>query len=359
MKKITIFCAPGFKKKSGYYFRCLRDAENFRLLGCEVEVYVFSLFSKVILDNESRAKSITLFSLFKNKIIKSNVFIGENISMVLPLILVKLFADKSAKYGFVYHGSLDELRYDKFGKFKYFIYKKFEIIADYFLDFVLLVSESFSKVLKDRNTLKNIEHFITPNLPDEKFFSALEQAKNNLVRDEERIIVTYVGNAQAWQNIDYIVILFHELTKRNKKFFFQILTLDVEIIKSKLKLVGISTDNYVILSVSNEDVPKYLISSDCLIVIRDINETNQVSCPTKAIEYIYSGSKLIVSDKLGDISSLVVKYNLGLVLTENKKFDFDYLEQEFIRLKNSPKNKVFIPEINKEEVQKIYESIIC
>jgi len=366
MKKVSIFCAPGFHKKTGYYFRCLRDAKNFEQCGYEVELFTFSLFRRQD-DSEVNAKGVNLFdTLLSNKVKRDGLFIGENISMVLPLLLLQFFSfTKKQKLGFVYHGSLDELRYDSNGLIKYYLYRLFENLADRKFDFVFLVSKAFSNLLVKQKRLQKIRHVITPNLPDESFIKGLNTYKNKLDSEDEndksssRITLTYLGNAQKWQNIDYVVELCKQLYAIDQKVLVQFITNEVAQISTKLLSAEAPPDSYSVFQVPNCDVPKYLVSSDCLIVIRDVNETNIVSCPTKAIEYIYSGSKLIVSETLGDISDLVLKYNLGIVLEKSKSNDFKSLYSSILNMKLQPKNTNVdrIIELDRKKLIKVYQEL--
>ncbi len=41
---------------------------------------------------------------------------------------------------------------------------------------------------------------------------------------------------------------------------------------------------------------------------------NKVACPTKAMEYLSSGTDLVISEGLGDITKTVLELNRGLVV---------------------------------------------
>ena len=48
--------------------------------------------------------------------------------------------------------------------------------------------------------------------------------------------------------------------------------------------------------------------------LRDENKINQVSCPTKILEYICSGNQIIISNGIGDLSEFIEKDNRGVVV---------------------------------------------
>lgn len=360
--KVIIYCAPGFFKKTGYFQRCHRDKDIFKSLGCEVEVCVFSPFK----NQEKRSdlgKDVKIIG-FKDlvTITKCNnevLHLAENISMTIPLFFVYLFSSFKSKYGFVYHGSLDELRYDKLGFLKYVVYKLFEKISDRYFDFVMLVSSEFSNTLKSKNILSNISHIISPNIPDENFLKKLEYVKKSTMPANNKYPqITYIGNSQKWQNIDYLIELLEGLYLINKPVHFNFITLDVEKIKTKLIDKKIPSDSYRVFSSTHNDIPKYLVESDFLIVIRDQTETNRVSCPTKAVEYLFSGTKLIVSENLGDISKLVENYDLGIIISEKEKYDFEMIASK-LDSHVGIKNKITrFSNFSYESLRKDYENLL-
>ena len=61
------------------------------------------------------------------------------------------------------------------------------------------------------------------------------------------------------------------------------------------------------------DVPKYLVSADYGLLLREATITNQVASPVKFAEYIACGLKVIVSNHLGDYSEYVKTFENGLL----------------------------------------------
>lgn len=353
MHKLVIFCAPGFLKKTGYYFRCLRDKANFEEVGYDVELVVFKPFNFAS-KAQPDIKIINVFTLLKYRK-NFHVYFAENISMIMPLLILKSFFRVKAKYGFVYHGSLHELKFDRFGYIKKRLYKYFEKYADNNLDFVFLISASFKRILNKERLFRDIPTYITPNLPDKKFVDNLKNSKRKQNHDE-KIILTYLGNTQAWQNIDYILQTFKKLSRLDKRLNLQLITSEPIKMGELVSKYSLEVDTFEVFTVKNEEVPYYLINSDCLLIVRDINDTNRASCPTKAIEYLMSGTKILVSEELGDISELVESYCLGYVIKEHEKEDIELIYNKILSFKGN-KNNPIVPELSVDKNISAYKSV--
>ena len=61
------------------------------------------------------------------------------------------------------------------------------------------------------------------------------------------------------------------------------------------------------------DVPKYLLTADYGLLLREETITNQVASPVKFAEYIACGLKVIISDHLGDYSKFVETFDYGIL----------------------------------------------
>ena len=97
--KAIFFVAPSYKLKTGYYFRVQRDKEQFKKEGYDVIIYDFL---KIF-------KNFNLRHFFEISL-KSEVLVAQNTSMIVPIMLFKLFKNISTKKTIlVLHGSLKEL----------------------------------------------------------------------------------------------------------------------------------------------------------------------------------------------------------------------------------------------------------
>ena len=234
----------------------------------------------------------------------------------------------------IYHGSLDDLKSFRFYTLKYFFYERIEKILIKRNVNVVFVSTNMERDYKLKYPENAKNFYTTPNIPSEKFISEIynyQESKNKINCNKK--VITYCGNAQDWQRVDVLMRFAKRLKETNDSYFFLFLTQEYDYF-SKLASSILVKGSYDIQTVDNEVVPLYLMSSDYLYLVRDFNETNLYSCPTKAVEYIYSQKPLIISEGIGDISNYVIKNNLGLVVPYASNIDIDIMVKDFVNFDN-------------------------
>jgi hypothetical protein len=89
-----------------------------------------------------------------------------------------------------------------------------------------------------------------------------------------------------------------------------ILTKDKNVFEAYLEKYNIEKSRYFIKDVLYSDVYKYLSSSDCAVLLRDINNVNKVASPTKFAEYISCNLPVYISHSIGDIDEINSKYKV-------------------------------------------------
>jgi glycosyltransferase involved in cell wall biosynthesis len=350
-KKAVIIVTKGFDLKTGYYFRVIRDKELYESLGFEVDI--IGINSKLVDKEFGKSYNFFCFYKFISKINSYDYIICENIgsssyiSFAHFLNLIK----KNIKLLLVYHGSLDELKCYKFGTLKILIYTLFEKYSISHYSGIIVVSKIFENIIKKKYPEKEIKIITIPNYPGTEFIKAIDKVK--LIENYEKLkdileiplnkkIFTFSGNTQVWQNLDFIINLYSNILLKDNNVFFIFLTTQIENMK---KIIGnrLPIKNYLIKKVENSVIPKYLIISDFLVVIRAEDKINEVACPTKAIEYILSDSPIIVSDSLGDITNIIKQTGNGVVVSQ-KENNKEIIEKIFKYNKDSEiKRNTIIP----------------
>ncbi|MGF1689586.1 glycosyltransferase [Photobacterium japonica] len=310
MYKSIILVAPGFYKKTGYFFRAIRDKNALEINGHEITVIGYKLFFFYDVDGRKIPYN-TVFSLLKN----SDYIISENIA---PSIFSLPF--KKKKRVMVVHGSLEDLQPFRFYHIKKFIYSFLLKYALKNYTSIISVSNAMNDYLNGL-TSSNIKNITTiPNLPDDIFLQNIQSARNSqnlfdsIGLDKERKYICYCGNSQKWQKIDFLLDVFSYIHKQDNKIDLVILTKDLETFDKEIRKREISAERIVLKTVENPEVPNFLVASNLLYLLRDDDEINNVACPTKAMEYLSSGTDIIVSKGLGDITSIVDSEDKGIVV---------------------------------------------
>lgn len=336
--KIIILVSKGYILKSGYYFRCIRDKELLENLGYVVDIV---LLSNSKFRGLHLSDSIPLYRIDKiaKLISQFNLVMCENIGVSTAVNLLSILNPFSQlKKMLVYHGSLAELKHDRLSPIKSALYKFNEWFSVKYFDGIVVVSDAFKDILvKEYGNVISKKIITVPNYPNDDFLKEISivkmKPKNDLKSElslkKDFDIFTYAGNIQPWQNLDYIIDIFYEIYQLENKSYFVFLSKYESEIHKKIN-DRIPQDNYKITFVENSQIPKYLVASDYLIVIRKQDMINKVACPTKAIEYILSDTKIITSQNLGDISNYVTKSGKGVVIdsTKNAKINAEVIIKE-------------------------------
>ncbi len=139
---------------------------------------------------------------------------------------------------------------------------------------------------------------------------SIKQARNEIGFSENDVVFIYSGSVAGWQSFDLL-----------KDFMVPVLKAD-----ANNKLMFLSDIDENILSLKNQfpdqvscqklkanEVPKYLLSGDYGLLIREESVTNKVASPVKFAEYIVCGLKVIISNHLGDYSEFVENFSNGIL----------------------------------------------
>ena len=316
----SIVVSKGFFKKTGYYFRVKRAYQIIEESGRNPVILCYKSFQPEEFSNDANlAIRYLAFANFYTTMRRSRTLCFENIGIGVIGVLVHLFSSKQNKRSFIldYHGGLDDLSAFKYYKVKRFIYSIAEKYILNKFDKVIVVSNQFKVQLCEKYK-NNVADIITviPNFPDDKFIKNIEKSytRECMQISEQTKIFTYVGNAQKWQNLEYISKFIYEIQNNESNVLFLFLTGQMSEIEKTLIDNGVDMSKCVIKTVPNYEVPKYLKISNYLLMLRQVDMINKVACPTKAVEYMFSKTPIIISKGLGDISDIVVNSNSGFIV---------------------------------------------
>ncbi len=122
--------------------------------------------------------------------------------------------------------------------------------------------------------------------------------------EHDPLKAVYSGGIQKWQNIDRI----HDSIKANRnRYSFTVFTQDSEALRRDWSdLAGEGLD---IRTGTAEEIYKEYENCDFGYLLRDDNVVNNVSCPTKSIEYIrYGIIPIFLTDRIGDYPEYGLRY---------------------------------------------------
>lgn len=176
----------------------------------------------------------------------------------------------------------------------------------------LFVSEAHRE--KFQEIFRIHSHYsVIPGVADSNdfFFDApiREWTRRQLGIEEQTTVLVYSGKLdKPWQIPEEIFKVFKTIRSKGiSKFKFHLLILspDIEIAVSLQKRYSISDSECTILKSEYQDLKKYYNAADYGLLLREVNLINYVASPTKFAEYLLTGLPVIITEKLGDYSSIV------------------------------------------------------
>lgn len=171
-----------------------------------------------------------------------------------------------------------------------------------FADEIIFVSNNMKKYYNDTFSWRKKSYIIYNKIVNNISPSVKKEPRKDYVE------IVYSGSLSKWQHIDYIIKIFHNLS-RYKFLKFKILT------QNNLDLINHNIDNLTITSSTPNEIVNELSKSDIGIIIRDSNILNKVASPLKVGEYLSAGLPIILTPNIGDYSRLIIESKLGCIVT--------------------------------------------
>lgn len=187
-------------------------------------------------------------------------------------------------------------------------------------DQILCISSALKERLRERWGLEGKVIEVIPTCADPRLFGFDVQTRESTRRSlglDSRVVVVYSGSMYRWQLMDTVVEIARSLSEDLPHLHLLCLTPHLAEAASRLAN-GLPPDSYTLLHVRHAEMAGYLMAADLGILIREDHPLNQVACPTKFAEYIMCGLPVLMTERVGDLSVLVAKEKLGIVIKDPK-----------------------------------------
>lgn len=152
---------------------------------------------------------------------------------------------------------------------------------------------------------------------------------------EERVVMTYSGTLSKWQMFEEICDAFITLKKIEPGALFLILSPDSEEVKRKVLSKNISTNDFRIFNITNNQLGEYLILGDFGTLFREPLLLNRVAAPIKFAEYLGAGLPVLLTRGVGDTEEMCGNGQFGVVI-DPSGVDIETALKKIVSLTKSP-----------------------
>jgi glycosyltransferase involved in cell wall biosynthesis len=168
---------------------------------------------------------------------------------------------------------------------------------------------------------------VIPCCVDLARFDGVDESSRRSVRRElgveDRTVLAYVGSFGGWYLTDEMLQFLSTVREADPDLFVLILTQrQQEAAREKMRQAGFSGDDFVVKSVSPDDIPRYLSAADAGVSFIKRCYSKQASSPTKNAEYLAAGLPIIANAGVGDVDELIRDNSAGILIEELNKASY-------------------------------------
>lgn len=146
--------------------------------------------------------------------------------------------------------------------------------------------------------------------------SVKESVRKQLGIEKEDIIVSYLGSIGGWYLTDEMMQFCKSLSDANPKIrFLFICPHRHEVIAAAASKFGIPPSKFIVREGKRHEVPTLLSFSNYSLFFIKSSYSKMSSSPTKHGEIMAMGIPVITNSGVGDVDSVIEKYNSGIVLS--------------------------------------------
>jgi len=176
---------------------------------------------------------------------------------------------------------------------------------------------------------KHIPLQVIPCCADMDLFSLVNAREKKISREKLKLggnefVLSYLGSVGTWYMLDEMLKFFKQLKKHysDAKFLFVTPT-PRSIIDKKISELNLEQKDFIIVSVSRQQVPFMIRASDINISFIKPVYSKISSSPTKLGEVLSMGIPVICNSGVGDVEDIVKKADAGFVVQNFAEGDFE------------------------------------
>lgn len=143
--------------------------------------------------------------------------------------------------------------------------------------------------------------------------ASVAETRKELGFTPEELVFIYSGGLSRWQMFEETVRLFSEVARTDGSA--RLLVLCPEAALAERMLNGsIPRNKFVVRSVPQKDVSRYMAASDCGFLLREDNVVNNVAFPIKFAEYAGAGVPVITTEGVREIACIARREGIGFII---------------------------------------------
>jgi glycosyltransferase involved in cell wall biosynthesis len=172
---------------------------------------------------------------------------------------------------------------------------------------------------------------IIPCCVDAHRFAAATRADLGVT---DRVVYVYTGALGGYYLVEETAALLAAARRADPRTFALIVTQSAPAeIVAALRRHGFGADDFRVLSVAPEDVPRYLHAADVGVSLIRTSFARQASSPTKFGEYLAAGLPVISTAEIGDMDAQIAEHRVGVLLDRFDDAAYDEAIQKMTELR--------------------------
>jgi len=205
--------------------------------------------------------------------------------------------------------------------------------------FVVLTERARETLFPDGTGGRPLE--VIPCCVDDERFAAAEAIDRTAIRTElgldDRLVFIYVGALGGYYLVPEMAEFLAAARAQNPRVYALVVTQSSPVaLIAELNRLGFTTDDYRVLKVPPEEVPKYLRASDVALSLIRPSFARRSMSPTKFAEYLAAGLPVIASAGIGDLDAHIEEARVGVLVQRFNRDAYTAAFQAIEELRRDP-----------------------
>ncbi len=195
------------------------------------------------------------------------------------------------------------------------------------------VSQRFKELIIEQYGVREEKILVVPSCVNHRLFYFDSEERKRVRKKlglDKKLAIAYSGSMRRWQMPGKILELLSCIYRREQDVIFLIITRDKRKFEYLLSREG-KLMPFHIISLALEEMAPYLMAADVGLLLRERDIVNKVACPTKFAEYLRCGPAIVLTEGIGDLSTMV-KEDTGLgYISSLRKEDLENTAEKLLR----------------------------